>query len=655
MRARRPTAAAAFGFAAAAFACYLVGLAAAPSGSRVAELVDNWFYVGLFIVAVVLVGARAVLVADDRLAWSMLALALACTGFAEVYYLAATPDSYPSVADAAWLAFYPLAYVGIVLLVRRRARPLAGTLWLDGATAAVTAAALGSAVLVEVVLRTLEGSRSAVATNLAYPLGDVLLLSAVFGIFSLTGWRLERRWLLLGLALLLNAVADGIFLFEVETYVQGGWIDPLWPASAMLIALAAWVGVRDTRELRFDGRPLLAVPAVCALVGTAILVVDHFAGVNLLAVVLAAASLLLVLLRLVFTFRENGRLFELTRHEATTDSLTGLGNRRRLLLDLSEALAEANRSPTLLMIFDLNGFKSYNDSFGHPAGDALLARLAEKLAAVPDRSGGAYRLGGDEFCLLQPLGDRDAEEIIDRGWAALSEQGEGFEISTSFGAVLLPDEADDASHALSLADERLYSQKHSRRDDSDRTMQVLIEALTTREPEFQAHVEGVAALTVEVGRRLGLGPAELDELYRAAQLYDLGKLAVPDEILRKRGPLDEREWEFIRQHTVVGERILRASPALKDVSPLVRSSHENWDGGGYPDELVGEAIPLASRIIRVCDAFTAMTAARPYREALTEDAALGELEQGAGVEYDPVVARVAVTFLRERQCAERAA
>ena len=136
---------------------------------------------------------------------------------------------------------------------------------------------------------------------------------------------------------------------------------------------------------------------------------------------------------------------------------------------------------------------------------------------------------------------------------------------------------------------------------------------------------------------------------------DLGKLAVPDEILRKRGPLDEREWEFIRQHTVVGERILRASPALKDVSPLVRSSHENWDGSGYPDELVGEAIPLASRIIRVCDAFTAMTAARPYREALTEDAALGELEQGAGVEYDPGVARVAVTFLRERQRADRAA
>ena len=186
-------------------------------------------------------------------------------------------------------------------------------------------------------------------------------------------------------------------------------------------------------------------------------------------------------------------------------------------------------------------------------------------------------------------------------------------------------------------------------------MHVLLEALTTREPEFQAHVEGVASLSVEIGRRLGLGAVELDDLFRASQLYDLGKLAVPDEILRKRGPLDEREWEFIRQHTVVGERILRASPALKDVSPLVRSSHENWDGSGYPDGLVGEDIPLASRIIRVCDAFTAMTAARPYRDALTETDALAELEDGAGTEYDPTVARVVVAHLRERREAERAA
>ena len=429
----------------------------------------------------------------------------------------------------------------------------------------------------------------------------------------------------------------------------------LWPLSSLLIAAAAWTSARDERALDVQGRPLLAVPLLCAATAIGVLVVDHFEQVNVAAVALAALALALVLVRLVLTFRENARLYVLTRHDAVTDALTGLGNRRRLLVDLHAALEQDRPAPTMLMVFDLDGFKGYNDTFGHPAGDALLVRLGAKLALVPGDRGAAYRLGGDEFCVLVRVGEGDEEALVDAAVRALSEHGEAFDVSSSFGAVLLPDEAADASHALGVADERLYAQKRSRRDDSDRTMHVLLEALTTREPEFQAHVEGVASLSVEIGRRLGLGAAELDDLFRASQLYDLGKLAVPDEILRKRGPLDEREWEFIRQHTVVGERILRASPALKDVSPLVRSSHENWDGSGYPDGLVGEDIPLASRIIRVCDAFTAMTAARPYRDALTETDALAELEDGAGAEYDPTVARVVVAHLRERREAERAA
>ena len=177
---------------------------------------------------------------EDRLAWSILALALGCNAFAELYYLVVAPDSYPSLADAAWLAFYPLCYAGIVLLVRRRARSVAGMLWLDGLTAAVAAAALGAAVLVEVVLRSAEGSFSAVATNVAYPMGDVLLLSAVFGVFSLAAWRLERRWLVLGLGFVATAIADGVYLFQIETYQAGSLLDALWPASALLVALAAW-------------------------------------------------------------------------------------------------------------------------------------------------------------------------------------------------------------------------------------------------------------------------------------------------------------------------------------------------------------------------------------------------------------------------------
>jgi len=385
-------------------------------------------------------------------------------------------------------------------------------------------------------------------------------------------------------------------------------------------------------------------------------VYDHFARLNILAIVLSTATLALVVVRLGLTFRENSRLYELTHQEATTDALTGLGNRRQLMNDLDRRLRADTVRPTLLMLFDLDGFKGYNDTFGHPAGDALLTRLGGKLATVPNGDGAAYRLGGDEFCLLAAVPEGEAEQLIDRACAALSEHGEGFEIETSFGAIMLPDEASDASHALQLADERLYAQKYSRRGESDRTMAALLEALSSvREPEIQEQLAGVGPLAGDVGRTLGLRRDELEELDRAAQLHDLGKLAVPDEILSKPGPLDEREWAFVKQHTIVGERILRASPALRSVATVVRASHENWDGSGYPDGIAGEEIPLAARIIRVCNAFVAMTSSRPYREPMTVEDALNELMRCAGSDFDPTVVRVLVSRVRDEHEAERAA
>jgi diguanylate cyclase (GGDEF)-like protein len=411
-----------------------------------------------------------------------------------------------------------------------------------------------------------------------------------------------------------------------------------------------------TREgLDVEGRPLLAVPAICALLATGILVYDHFVRLNLLAIALATGTLALVVLRLAFTFRENSRLFELTRHEATTDALTGLGNRRQLMSDLERLLHGETVQQTLLMLFDLDGFKGYNDTFGHPAGDALLARLGGKLATVPVGGGAAYRLGGDEFCLIAPIQDGEAEPLIDRACEALTERGEGFEIETSFGAILLPDDATDPSHALQAVDERLYAQKYGRRGESDRTMAALLDALSLREPDLQAQLAGVGALAGDIGRMLGLRRDELEELERVAQLHDLGKLAVPDEILSKPGALDEREWEFVRQHTIVGERILRASPALRSVAGIVRASHENWDGTGYPDGVAGEEIPLAARIVHACNAFVAMTSDRPYRTTLPVEEALDELERCAGTQFDPTVVRVLVARVRDEQEAERAA
>jgi diguanylate cyclase (GGDEF)-like protein len=652
---QRAWASAALAIAFASFAVYAAVILLTEPGTAANEFFTLWFYQGLTAAAAVIASLRAVLVRKERLAWTLISLALVSWSFGEIYTITVEPENYPSLADAAWIAFYPLLYAGLVLLLKPRARGITGMLWLDGATASVAAAALGAAVILELVLESTEGSLSAVATNLAYPVGDMLLLSAVFGVFSLAGWRLERRWAVLGGGVLLTAVADAIYVFRVDVYVAGEAVDVLWPASALLIATAGWMHARDERDLAVEGRPLLAVPILSAVLATGILVYDHFHRINALALALATLAVLLVVARLIATFRENSRLYELTKHESITDALTGLSNRRKLILDLESRLADEHLPPTLLMLFDLNGFKGYNDTFGHPAGDALLSRLGAKLASVPGDHGDAYRLGGDEFCLIAQVADGEAERVIDRACTALSEQGEGFDVSTSFGAIMLPEEARTASEALHLADERLYAQKHLRYAGSDRTMKTLIDALLEREPGMQVHLEGVSSLAVETGRMLGLRRDELEELSRSAELHDLGKLAVPEEILNKPGPLDEGEWEFIHQHTIVGERILRASIALRNVAGIVRSTHERWDGTGYPDGLAGEDIPLASRIIGVCDAYSAMISPRPYRPSMTPEQALAELERGSGTQFDPNVVRVLTAHVRDGLEAEHAA
>jgi diguanylate cyclase (GGDEF)-like protein/putative nucleotidyltransferase with HDIG domain len=335
-----------------------------------------------------------------------------------------------------------------------------------------------------------------------------------------------------------------------------------------------------------------------------------------------------------------GRRWVRTSLQALTDPLTGLGNRRKLVVDLQKSLPAADEStPILLTLFDLDGFKNYNDSFGHPAGDALLSRLGKNLqTAMRERGGDAYRMGGDEFCIATPIGEDGQGPIIADASAALSERGEGFAIGSSYGAVLLPQEASDVGIALRLADQRLYAQKNSgRRSAGRQSADVLLQALQERSPELRDHLVDVAKLAAEVGRRLGMSGEELDQLKQAAQLHDVGKMAIPDAILRKPGPLDREEWEFIRGHTVVGERIVSAAPSLAQVSRIVRSSHERYNGSGYPDGLHGEEIPLPSRIIAVADAYDAMIGPRPYRLGMSREDTATELRRCAGAQFDPVV------------------
>jgi HD-GYP domain-containing protein (c-di-GMP phosphodiesterase class II) len=285
----------------------------------------------------------------------------------------------------------------------------------------------------------------------------------------------------------------------------------------------------------------------------------------------------------------------------------------------------------------------------------LLARLAGALARVVAPYGGCYRLGGDEFCVLADVAPEEEEACLEQTVIALSESGVGFEVTSSFGAVHLPQEASNWTEALRVADQRLYAQKRERSGRRD-PHEMLLQALFERSPGLRDHVGEVVHRAVSIGEAFGLPQEQLEELRLAARLHDVGKLAVPDDVLQKPGPLYPEEWAFIREHTVIGERILAASPGWLGVAAIVRATHERWDGTGYPDGLAGDAIPLASRIIAVCDAFSAMTSPRPYRLPIARDQALEELHAHAATQFDPdVVAAFAVIVERAEKAQRRGA
>jgi two-component system, cell cycle response regulator len=333
--------------------------------------------------------------------------------------------------------------------------------------------------------------------------------------------------------------------------------------------------------------------------------------------------------------RENARLAE----RLGLDPLTQLGNRGRLSADLARGIA-FGRTQTLVLA-DLDGFKLYNDAFGHPAGDAMLRRLSSALAEAAGPTH-AYRIGGDEFCVLLDGDLAATQETREKITGALSERGEGFKVGASLGAAELPDESRDPEEAIQLADQRMYASKDTRRDDrrSHDALAVLVNAQRARQPDLGDHVDGVARLAVQVGERMGLLPGEVTMLRRAAELHDIGKIAIPDTILQKPGPLSSEEWEFMHQHTILGERILHAADSLAPVARIVRSTHERYDGQGYPDGLEGEEIPLAGRIIFACDAFHAMTSERPYADSMEPAEARKELRRCSGTHFDPQVVTV---------------
>lgn len=402
----------------------------------------------------------------ERAAWLWIAAAVLSWSASEIYWtvvLANDPTPpYPSLADAGYLAFYPLAVAGLYLLVRSRAHELDWRLWMDGLIAALGTAALGAALIFEFVADRASGSSDQVVTTLAYPFADVVMLALVVGVIALTRWRPGRTWSLILAGLAAIAVADVAYTLQTtDASLPGGdWVEPIYLLAAVCIGAEAWQPrVEAIRPAaRFDGWRELMVPAFFAAVMIGLFAMQYFSRASGLTTVLWAATMIAVIARLAISVRENKRLLE----QVKTDRLTGLGNQGRLQVDLAD-LCRRSREPAALMLLDLNGFKHFNDTFGHPAGDRILAQLGRQLGATVGGSGLAYRVGGDEFAVLVHCDEDECDAIAKRAAEALTARGNGYDLGASWGNVSIPAEATTPEQAMQLADVRMYAQKESRR------------------------------------------------------------------------------------------------------------------------------------------------------------------------------------------------
>jgi diguanylate cyclase (GGDEF)-like protein len=367
-----------------------------------------------------------------------------------------------------------------------------------------------------------------------------------------------------------------------------------------------------------------------------------------------------------------GRLSQLEHRDPLTGNLLSL-RAFRTQLELDVARADRYARPLSIALLDGDRFRQLNLQHGYATGDAVLGSLGHLISEETRMNDLACRMGGDEFAIL--FGETEAAEALAAVKRLLLKMEElevrairGIPVSVGV-AGLQPGQRPEAllaaaGAALEQARDAGGSQAvlRSEGQGGDATelgqgnvIAALASALEERDRYTGEHSESVVDLTARVGDALALGSDDIEQIRTAALLHDIGKVGVPDQILHKPGKLDAREWDIMRQHPVIGERILRAIPGFGAIARMVRHEHERWDGGGYPDGLAGTAIPVGSRIILACDAYHAMTSDRPYRTAMPHSAAMAELTANAGAQFDPDVVQALVGYLFGRRQAGLAA
>lgn len=380
------------------------------------------------------------------------------------------------------------------------------------------------------------------------------------------------------------------------------------------------------------------------------------------------------------TALENARLYEVARQMADIDSVTGLLNHRATqerFEFMFKASEDMDESMSLIMI-DVNNFKYFNDTYGHLAGDQVLKSIARLLRDVARPHDIPARYGGDEFVLLMPNTCRkSASRIAEEIHARVAQEGypepgtdRVIPIALSVGIASYPDEAKNRNELLYHADHDMYNQKRATTAVAPRKairkptsssgenfdlLDSMISAVDNKDYYTRAHSEEVTEYALWIAQELGLSEEAQRTIRFAGLLHDVGKIGIPDEILRKPGHLTDEEYDVMKQHPVVGAMIVSSIPDMTDILPGVKHHHERWDGKGYPDQLAGEGIPLLARILAVPDTFSAMTTDRPYRKGMKWAEAKRKIREGRGSQFDPDIVDAFFVALEKREVQEQAA